>query len=223
MEGTLSSICEIKYLVTLIENKLKMLKILYTLFFLMIIYSSMFAQQNKNQLAFSIGAASSLAGSVLSLDGDENSRITPVINANADLGLNTKFSLGLSYCYQSFDFPIYYYLRSSNSSYKSDVSLKRQNMGVRFIFHFLEKKDFDFFGGLRMGYMFHKFSETAPAGYNGTFSYSGFNLIGGKKNKFTQQILIGGKYYWNETFGVMGELAIGFPYAFNFGLGMRIN
>lgn len=162
MEGTLSSICEIKYLVTLIENKLTMIKILSTLFFLMIIYSSMFAQQNKNQLAFSIGAASSLAGSVLSLDGDENSRITPVINANADLGLNTKFSLGLSYCYQSFDFPIYYYLRSSNSSYKSDVSLKRQNMGVRFIFHFLEKKDFDFFGGLRMGYMFHKFSETAP-------------------------------------------------------------
>jgi len=223
LESTLISICEVEYLVTLIENKLTMKKTTSILFFLMIIYSSMFAQQNKNQLAFSIGAASSLAGSILSLDGDENNNITPAINANVDLGLNTKFSLGLSYCLQSFDFPINYYMRASSSSYKSNVSLQRQNIGVRFIFHFLEKKDFDFFGGLRMGYMFHKFSETAPAGYNGNFSYSGFNLIGGKKNKFTQQIFLGGKYYWNETFGVMGELAIGFPYAFNFGLGMRIN
>ena len=182
----------------------------------------MLAQQDKNQVSISLGAASSLASTVLNLGGNENSSTTPAININADLGMNSKFSLGLTYCFQNFKTSNVAYSNYGGINYSYIINQNRHNAGVRFLFHFTQKKDIDFYSGLRLAYMFNDVKTDFVS--SGSYYYNvNSNIIGGSKNRYTQQLVVGGKYYWNETFGVFSELGIGFPYAFNVGLGMRLN
>lgn len=187
-----------------------------------------FAQQEKNQVAISLGAASSLAGTIINLSGDQNSTTSPAVNISADLGMNNKFSLGISYCYQNFAINglAYYYSYLNGMTVSTTTNYKtvqnRHNAGVRFLFHFTEKKDIDFYAGLRLSYLFNDISSDMPTNLNYTYSTGTRDVLGGTKNRYTQQLVIGGKYYWNETFGVFSELGIGFPYAFNVGLVMRL-
>jgi hypothetical protein len=205
-------------------------KIIYTIFALFF-FQTLFAQQDKNQVAISIGAASSLAGTVINLSGGENSATSPALNINADLGMNNKFSLGITYCYQNFVNNGTAYVQGSPNIYGYNyytvnykATQNRHNAGVRFLFHFTEKKDIDFFAGLRLSYMFNDTQSDLDPSLMVVDKYNiGSNVLGGSKNRYTQQLVIGGKYYWNESFGVFSELGIGFPYAFNVGLVMRVN
>ena len=184
-------------------------------------FNTIQAQQEKNQVVISLGAASSLAGTIINLGGDQNSTTSPAVNLSADLGMNKKFSLGISYCFQNFNISSYAYSPIGTVLPNYETIQNRHNAGVRFLFHFTEKKDVDFYAGLRLSYMFNDVrTNYTPASnyYYGAFS----DVLGGTKNRYTQQLVIGGKYYWNETFGVFSELGIGFPYAFNVGLAMRL-
>lgn len=200
-------------------------------FLVLFTFKSVHAQQEKNQVAISIGAASSLAGTAINLSGGENTSTSPAMNINADLGMNHKFSLGVSYCYQNFVTNGIAYVQGSSTPYGYNyysVNFKatqnRHNAGVRFLFHFTEKKDVDLYAGLRLSYLFNDTqSDLDPNLVILDKSNYSIGVIGGTKNRYTQQLVLGGKYYWNESFGVFSELGIGFPYAFNVGLVMRLN
>lgn len=206
------------------------IKLIFYLFLVLFCEYS-FAQQEKNQVSISLGAASSLAGTVINLSGSENSSTSPAVNINADLGMNNKFSLGISYCYQNFVTNGIAYIQTTNPIYGYNYTAMnykliqdRHNAGVRFLFHFSEKKDLDIYAGLRLSYQFNQTKNDLDKSLNVIKNYNNTtDILGGKKNRYTQQIVIGGKYYWNETFGVFSELGIGFPYAFNVGLAMRLN
>lgn len=207
--------------------KIKLISYLFLVFF----YEFIYAQQEKNQVSISLGAASSLAGTVINLSGGESSSTSPAVNINADLGMNQKFSLGISYCYQNFVTNGTAYIQTTNNIYGYNYSAinyklnqDRHNAGVRFLFHFSEKKDLDIYAGLRLSYQFNQTKNDIDKNLNVIQNYNNsIEILGGKKNRYTQQIVLGGKYYWNETFGVFSELGIGFPYAFNVGLVMRVN
>lgn len=188
---------------------------------IMVCFNHTQAQQEKNQVVISLGAASSLAGTIINLGGDQNSTTSPAVNLSADLGMNKKFSLGIAYCYQNFNISTYAYSPVGTVLPNYVTIQNRHNAAVRFLFHFTEKKDVDFYAGLRLSYMFNDVKSNYPT--TSTYYYGSFSdVLGGTKNRYTQQLVIGGKYYWNETFGVFSELGIGFPYAFNVGLAMRL-
>lgn len=179
-------------------------------FLVLFTFKSVHAQQEKNQVAISIGAASSLAGTAINLSGGENTSTSPAMNINADLGMNHKFSLGVSYCYQNFVTNGIAYVQGSSTPYGYNyysVNFKatqnRHNAGVRFLFHFTEKKDVDLYAGLRLSYLFNDTqSDLDPNLVILDKSNYSIGVIGGTKNRYTQQLVLGGKYYWNESFGV---------------------
>jgi len=116
-----------------------------------------------------------------------------------------------------------------------------QHIGVKFLFHSDATSKGDFYGGLRLGYQIAKTSSTLPSSVQdiisknqnnnnnniGTstnaYTWGDANLAIKNKNRYTQQLILGYRYFWDESFGVYGEGALGFPYFLNFGMCLRFN
>jgi len=124
-----------------------------------------------------------------------------------------------------------------------------QHIGMRFLFHSKGGGNGDFYGGLRLGYQIVNNTNTVPKDvqdiidnqdneYYYSNNNSGFgvtttrknayinsdnNTNFNNKNKYTQQLLFGYRYNWNESFGIFGEGGLGYPYFMNVGLCVKLN
>jgi len=182
---------------------------------LFLCFSSAQAQNEKNSMVFTLGVANSLVGTLLQLGATSNAY--PAFNAGIDLGASEKVSLGLHYANQQFNFQSSNYISSSNSFSTFNNVVFRHNAGFRVLFHPLSKgMDRDFYLGVRLGWMFH-------TGTYNTNEIGGVGLNNSIRDRYTQQLVLGYRYFWNESFGVNLEGGIGNPYMFNLGLNLRIN
>lgn len=227
-----------------------MKSLLITSLFLFGLSLASIAQKGKNQLVFSLGTANNLNGTVVQI-GSETSSATPVFNVGVDKGMNEKFSIGIAYCYQSIsldrnyyiytptpvnngNYTYYNYTVTSGKYFQNHIS---QHIGVKFLFHSSSSTKGDLYGGLRLGYQIASSKENLPVSVQNLIGNNGNSNIGlayattngdanitvRNKNRYTQQIILGYRYFWDESFGVFAEGALGFPYFANFGLCLKIN
>lgn len=183
------------------------------------------AQIQRNQYVVGLGVASTISGIVIN-NLDQNSSASPCFNAFFDLGQTTRFSLGLAYAYDEVNRNERYYFQYNNTQvYAGDyrVAFRRNNLGARFLFHFSKKQAHDFYIGIRPGYSFvSKTIENLPP--NAIAYGQNINNISifKMRNRYTVQGLIGYRFFWNESFGIMTEACIGPPFFFNLGLCMKM-
>lgn len=189
--------------------------VLLTFLGIVLCMSTAQAQNEKNSMVFTLGVANSLVGTVLQLGGTSNAY--PAFNAGIDLGASEKVSLGLHYANQQFNFTTINYLSSLSQYSDFQNTVYRHNAGFRVLFHPLSKaEDRDFYIGVRLGWMFH-------TGTYNTNEIGGVGINNSIRDRYTQQLVLGYRYFWNESFGVNIEGGIGNPYMFNLGLNLRIN
>ncbi len=189
--------------------------VLLTFLGIVLCMSTAQSQNEKNSMVFTLGVANSLVGTVLQLGGTSNAY--PAFNAGIDLGASEKVSLGLHYAHQQFNFTTINYLSSLSQYSDFQNTVYRHNAGFRVLFHPLSKaEDRDFYIGVRLGWMFH-------TGTYNTNEIGGVGINNSIRDRYTQQLVLGYRYFWNESFGVNIEGGIGNPYMFNLGLNLRIN
>lgn len=129
----------------------------------------------------------------------------PAIQLAYDFAINDKFSVGVAYSYQRFilDVPQYVYSDS-----------KRNNIAVRFLWHYVQNERLDMYAAARLGMTF--WNE------NYDYSYDPFDEIV-KRNLPAPQIALGTRYYITENIGLGIEAAFGAPHYFSFGANYRFN
>lgn len=162
---------------------------------LLLISTSNFAQKVKGDGVLSVGAGSGFF------------MLKSSFNATYDYAFVNKFSIGLGATYTDF-------------GHSPEGNLSRTNIGVRSLFHFGEKPNWDIYTGLRLG----------ASIWSGSGSYSYhlgpvrdlFTIKGGSTIP-TAQVLVGARYMVLDWIGINSELALGAPYLFSIGLSANIN
>lgn len=203
-----------------------MKKFTIVLFVLALSIVNLNAQSEDYKLTFSANAGYSLSASLVktafdasALVGTVDSRGMPVAaQFTADYGFRHNFSLGVALSFQAFsaDFRNYtYYDEAMNL--QTDAFTTRfthLNLAVRPLFHYLNNDHLDFYSGLRLGYSNVGFSsDSKDYNYDASVDFGGFAL---------QLVLIGGRAYITENFGVGAEIALGFPHLASFGISYRM-
>lgn len=173
----------------------------------------------------------------------------PALNAMVDFGITDESSIGLALSYQSWNerfdgnASVHYYSSYFDSSgqfvnsdtnemhpqFKSKIS--RTNIALRGLKHFdIDDSDWDVFFGLRVGISLWHFSTTnTDARYqpdDPIFLFGSSNSTNPTEFSltnihFSPQLVLGTRYYFNEHWGITGELACGAPYCFSGGVALR--
>jgi len=210
------------------------MKYLYLISILFISYSTAFAQDEVSQSYLSVGVgtgftqsyyanygmsapfASFLLQSIASnvLDDEENqNEQSPTFSFNYDNMLSDRFSLGASYTYQKADIKI-------NKSYFNPetgvLTLTQQNIAIRGFLHYIHRKRFRLYSGLRIGLNFNQIKvESTDSGWG-----KQFEKIQGMH--FAAQIVgLAARVTLFNDFFVNAELCVGPPYLFYLGAGAR--
>ncbi|MES2590938.1 MAG: DUF3575 domain-containing protein [Bacteroidota bacterium] len=133
---------------------------------------------------------------------------TPSINASLDYAIKNKFSLGAGVTHTQLDrFSSIY----SGSVYSGNLS--RTNIGVRALYHFVERPNWDMYTGLRLG-------ASIWAG-SGTYDHLIFSTSNGSVIP-TLQGLFGIRYMVQDWLGLNAEIGIGAPYAISVGVSCNL-
>lgn len=193
------------------------LKTIFSSLFFLGMMLNVNAQNSTYRHNFQIGGGFSAYGiynSVISLQQDSlaSGDITwkshgssrPAIQLTYDFAFNDKFSIGLAYSYQRFilDVPQYVYMDS-----------KRNNVAVRFLWHYVQKERLDMYVAARLGVTF----------WDENFDYTHDPFDMAEKRKLpAPQIALGTRYYITKNIGLSIEAAFGAPHYFSFGANYRL-
>jgi len=116
--------------------------------------TSVQAQNEKGQMAISVGAGQSLFGNFFSSFDDV--KTTPVINGMFDFAVSDVVSMGLGLSFQSSAYnDTWSYFDANNNMITEDITLTttKINAGVRINFHYARGIDnLDMYSGMRIGY-----------------------------------------------------------------------
>jgi hypothetical protein len=181
-------------------------------------------ENHKNILSFGLGA--SFLGNVQAAN-----KQTPVINFSFDRMLNENISFGGGISYQNIKWDADYLGNPYTLNDTVDAKLSRLNLGLRVMFYYGKKyKNLKLFSGFRGSCILwdlrdnhgHKVRTDYIEGVLGL-------LLGGDLHYQTlmtipigfQIIPIGGRYYFNENFGLNLELGLVGPYFVTGGLSYK--
>ena len=164
----------------------------------------------QNEVVISAGAGYSIGlnivkravNAVLKANDFEDATFIPPINVTLDYALADNFSLGAAYTYSGF---------TANESrmindtlYNAKVSLTRQNIAIRPLFHFGEDETMDLYAGARLGYSIWN-GDYIVTDQFGNNSEDASTI----PSVFTVQLLFGVRKYFNDFVGVNFEAGIG--------------
>ena len=177
------------------------------------------AQNEKGQLAISVGAGQSLLGSAYSGDTYFNTSVLPVINGMVDFAVSDVVSMGLGVSYQSITWDIVDYMfLNANNVYVTETfseTLTKLNIGVRCNFHYARGIDnLDMYSGFRLGYTNWSFTTNTN---DPNYIALEFTLP-----LALQLVPFGMRYYFTDMIGVHLETGIIGPYMIAGGLSFKM-
>ncbi|MEY4604382.1 MAG: hypothetical protein RIT43_1674 [Bacteroidota bacterium] len=139
----------------------------------------------------------------------------PLLNVQLDHTIIERFSLGIAYAHVKF---------STNQTglindtlYHAKVSLSKQNIGIRLLYHFNPNETFDVYTGGRIGYSVRRGNYEITNDFGDDKAVPLF-----AKNKGTLQFIFGIRNYFNNFFGLNFEICLGAPYFLNGGVCFKI-
>lgn len=194
--------------------------------FAVLVPTQAFAQKYRGQTVIGTNGAFSLVGAVVfgafnitdrAIEGF-NARATPGISTSIDVGLTPRFSVGGAYFVQSASAEWTSYTDTAGNTYTGEyyIRLKRENFGLRALFHFGAEDDFDPYFGVRLGMSRWTSEIKIETGSNiDLFDETVF------RNRFLPQAIFGVRYFFLPFLGVNTEIAVGFPYYLSLGVNFR--
>jgi hypothetical protein len=135
-----------------------------------------------------------------------------------DYALNNRFSVGIAFSNQGFsenNTAYYYQSFDSIGVPQQDYTTKinRNNIAIRFLWHYVQNERFDIYAGLRYG--------VTVTNYKNDF----FNLNTKSKTTTTDwssiQLALGWRYYITDNIGLSAEAALGKPHYLSVGANYR--
>ena len=204
------------------------MKSIIKIFLSVIIFISFFsetqaqAQKRKEpkKTVFTVNAGISLAGSLirasdLSTDAAYSSNVFPVVQISADYYFAPKISVGAAGSYQLM---IINYTDYGTTNYSFTAKIQRTNVGIRGLFHYVNKKHIDLYSGIRFGITNWnlELTEDIP-------DYEPFEYIPLKNGTLfsAQLVAFGVRTYFTPFLGINIELAVGAPHFLSAGLNLR--
>ena len=182
-------------------------------------YDSVRAQRQAGEQILTAGVGLSIWNILMGAVSDSlSTSSTPTFHATYDYGLTQTFSLGGGIGYNSFSFinPNYSYVNSSGVIVYESISVKysRINIGIRPLYHWGKKENFEWFTGLRMGYGFWTAKlETTDPFYDDDYF---------QKDLYEIQLLFGSRAYFSEYLSVTFDVGLGSPYFASLGLSLKL-
>jgi hypothetical protein len=203
------------------KNKLNTITSAFIALCILFNVSQVKAQKEKGQSVITAGVGYSLVGIIGTAFADaikSNTTVKmkniPVIMGAYDFGISEKFSVGLSYTYQSLSAEYDNYVKDTITYYGNfKDKITRQNIGIRPLFHFGDNEDLDTYFGARLSYTLWNYTTTT----NNTIEDFDDLFVG--RPRF--QALVGARYFFTDLIGFNFELAIGPSYFGLFGLNVK--
>lgn len=204
---------------------------------LIVLFTSIgFAQTKQFQVVVSPGLGASLGMTSLKTGlniglkeaGLNKATGSLIINANADVGVTDRFSVGLAYTNNGFDWRDDFKKAGPNDTLvatpdtiivNAGVKIRRNNIGIRGLFHVGagESDQHDIYGGARLGFTIW---STEIEGEVEGLPASGFKFPASLPSF---QVLVGYRYYFTPYTAINAELAVGSaPYFANIGLSFAV-
>jgi hypothetical protein len=175
------------------------------------------AQKYAGQLNVTAGASFSMTGLLFTTLNNSignnttvNTTSLPGLNGMLDYGISDRFSVGAAYYYQSWSGD-WSEVDSNGVNQNFDYSIKRQNVGLRALFHFGDNENLDTYAGARFGYSFWSTKTNST----GNLDFGRFT------SRLWPQAIFGMRYFFSDFIGVNAEFAVGPPYYMMFGLNAR--
>jgi hypothetical protein len=99
----------------------------------------------------------------------------------------------------------------------------RNNFALRALFHFGKNESVDMYAGVRLGYTVWNVSSTNDnVNYEPKYGSVPWAVrVNLKNTHYTAQAIFGVRYFFNDYFGINGEVSIGPPGVFMFGLNLK--
>jgi opacity protein-like surface antigen len=178
--------------------------------------NTMQAQDVKGQMIATIGIGMNRIGDVGGFDASDGlSKKTPVFHGEFDRALSNRFSGGIALTYQK--------VSSERSGQKAGnrvvedlkTTIAMTDVSLRGLFHLSNDARFDFYAGLRLGYMM----------FNYNYNYDEYEPTedGETESKVTIAPTIGLRCFLNETIAASIEVDITkYPYILGLGVNFRI-
>jgi len=197
------------------------------IFILTLLSLNLFSQDYKHKISANVGT--SLWGTTTNLLNSINlefinkSYASPVFQLGYSAKLSPIFSLGVAVSHQKFNFNITF---ADKNITNADILIKRSNVGIRGLFHYLDNNVIDLYSGGRVGLTVWKINANAEALDNFLNSYD-FNLpfntdysMLGTALSF-QLVLFGADFYITKNIGINTEINLGTPYYSTVGLNYK--
>lgn len=146
-----------------------------------------------------------------------SSTSSPMYNLAVDYGLGKKFSVGVSFGYQTAKINLTNIV-TTGDHYQD--SWKRTHFAVRGDYYIIAKEKINLYTGLKLGYNIYSVSSNMPANY-----FPGYlTHLNVTPNPASVQAHFGFKYYFTEMIGFNTEVGLGFggPYLFAAGLAIQL-
>ncbi len=173
----------------------------------------------------SLNAGGSLTGIVLSavLDGDSvkySFNSTPAIQLNYDRHFNKWFSAGIGYSLQSYKLKFDEYVDDNNILQTGDfnANMSRNHLHVKLLANKRPTENFEFYGGLRLGYLWYSSNISVEKRSLKTFENLD-NLISIGRPTFG--FPLGMRYFIVKNVGLNAEVNLGAPHFISAGLSGR--
>ncbi len=183
--------------------------------------NSLLAQREKGEQMLTVGMGLSIwnmFSSVANFGDSIEASSTPTIYATYDYGITKQFSIGAHLSYNAFSFtnPYYSYVNSSGVIVYEPIKVRygRTNIAVRPLYHWGKNEDFQWHGGMRLGYSFWTAEVESSDPYYTDEYY--------RQNAFSAQVLVGSRAYLGNFFYLTFDVGIGAPYFASLGLTLKL-
>ena len=200
---------------------MKNLKIFLTILTLMGLFGTSFGQRESGEAVLTGGLGLSIwniYASTLNFEDSVNARSTPTFDLAYDYGITHNFSIGGAVAYNSFTIsnPNYSYVNSSGVIVYESIKVKysRINFGIRPLYHWGKRENFEWHTGMRLGYSFWTAEVITTDPFYSDDYY--------RQDAFSLQVLFGSWAYFSDYMAITFEVGIGSPYLANIGLSLKL-
>ena len=184
--------------------------------------SGTIAQDSKeHKLVFTANAGLSLAGTFISVtdlvsDESYSTNVLPAGQLSADYYIIPIVSVGLAGSYQRMAMN---YTDYGTENYNFSAVIGRTNIGIRGLYHYINKKHINMYSGIRFGMTNWNLQLSEDIPEFDPFEY--VNFTNGTLAS-TQIVAFGIRAYFVDYLGVNVEFAIGAPHYVSAGINVRL-
>ena len=204
------------------------MKKIFFVFLLLLSFGLVVAQSYKYDFRLGVGASVlGTAGHLLLNKQYVDYSITPEYEGHFRVFAGNNVAIGLALGYQRFA------LSGNIDTLRGTLSAAKWNLGLSATLFYLQKKGFNLFTGARAGVSIWHYRAQANFDYYVDKYFGAFAPVVSKylpnDGSYTNTLLslqitlLGMSVYPVKNLGLYGELALGSPYWFNFGLSYRFN